>query len=133
MVRRRSETAGISSKNTNGFSHALFFSFLVFFFFFFFFVYYFFSFIFDIKSFFHESSAAADIAWNIDCRQEMHLYGNLAIAFAGFTATAGTVEREAAGSPASSASFRASGEHVADMCPSTDISGRIRARSAADR
>ena len=75
----------------------------------------------------------ADVALDIDVRQEMHLDLDDAVALAGLAAPALDVEREAAGQIATRLRLGEPGEPVADRGEAARIGRRVRARGAADR
>src|ERR1700689_498500 len=91
-----------------------------------------FAFVLDLQCFLVVAAAAADIARNGNIGQEPHFNALQAIALAGLAAAALYVEAEAAGLVAALARFRQHGEDVADRRKDSRISGRIRARRAAD-
>src|SRR5690606_16469076 len=76
--------------------------------------------------------ALADIAGDVDVRQEVHLDLDDAVALAGFAAAALDVEREAPGRIAARLRFRQAGEPVADRGEGAGIGRGVRARRAPD-
>ena len=76
--------------------------------------------------------AAADFAGDVNIRQEIHFDAALAIALAGFAASAFHIEAETARAITALAGFRKHGVKFADRRENTSISGGIRARRAAD-
>ena len=77
--------------------------------------------------------ALADVAGDIDVRQEMHFDLDDAVALAGFAAPALDVEGEAPRLVAARLGFRQAREPFADRREGAGIGGRIGARRAADR
>ena len=76
--------------------------------------------------------ALADLARDVDIRQEVHLDLDDAVALAGLAAPALDVEGEAARLVAAQLGFRQSGEEVADLGEDAGVGGRVGARGAAD-
>src|SRR5690606_7401941 len=74
----------------------------------------------------------ADVAGDIDIRQEVHLDLDDAVALAGLAAPALDVEGEAARLVAARLRFGKAGEPVADRREGAGIGRRVRARRAAD-
>ena len=70
---------------------------------------------------------------NLHIRKEAHFQGFNALAFASFAAAALHIEREAGGGITASLGFFRLSEEFADVVPETDVSGRARTRSLADR
>jgi hypothetical protein len=77
--------------------------------------------------------ALADVAGDVDVRQEVHLDLDDAVALAGLAAAALDVEREAARLVAACLGFRQAGEPFADRREGAGIGRRVGARRAADR
>ena len=77
--------------------------------------------------------ALADVALDIDIRQEMHLDLEHAVALAGLAAPALDVEREAPRPVAARAGFGQAGEPVADRAEGGGIGRRVGARRPPDR
>ena len=77
--------------------------------------------------------ALADVALDIDVRQEVHLDLDDAVALARLAAPALDVEREAARQIAARLGLGQPGEPVADRREAAGIGRRVRARRAADR
>ena len=87
---------------------------------------------FDFQRFAVKTFAFADVAFNINVRKKVHFdFGN-AVAFAGFAASAGHVERKASGRIAAGFGFRQVGKPVADMGKQARISGWIGTRRPTD-
>src|SRR5271170_3311813 len=76
--------------------------------------------------------AAADFAGDVNIGQEIHFDAALAVALAGFAATAFYIEAEAAWAIAAFARFREHGVKLANGRENAGIGGRIGARRAAD-
>src|SRR5207253_6470924 len=79
-----------------------------------------------------ETAPAAHIAQNLHVREKAHLDGLHALAFAGLTAPAGRVEREAARGVAANAGFGGPGIDAADLVPEADVGGGAGAWRLAD-
>ncbi len=77
--------------------------------------------------------ALADLAGDVDIRQEVHLDLDDAVALAGLAAAALDVEREAAGAVAARLRLRQAREPLADRRERAGIGGRVGARCAPDR
>jgi hypothetical protein len=77
--------------------------------------------------------AVADVAGDIDIRQEVHLDLDDAVALAGLATAALDVEGETAGLIAARLCLRQAGKPVADRRKRAGIGGRVGARRAADR
>src|SRR2546423_15591871 len=76
--------------------------------------------------------ALADLARDVDVRQELHLDLEDPVALAVLAATALDVERKTAGLVAADARLRDAREQLADGREQADVRGRIRARRPAD-
>src|ERR1035438_8256376 len=79
------------------------------------------------------TAALADIAGDVDVGKEAHFDALLAVALAGFAASALDVEAESAGLVAAFPRFGQQRKKVADWGERAGIGGRIGARRAADR
>ena len=79
-----------------------------------------------------EALAAALLADQLDIGEELHFDGDGAVALAGFAAAAGHVERKMAGGIAAALGVGRVGKNFADGVEGLQVSGRIRARRAAD-
>ena len=88
---------------------------------------------FHVQRFAVVALALADIALDVNVRQEMHLDLDDAVALAGFAAPALDVEAEAAGGIAARLGLGQFGKPVANGGEGAGIGGRIGARSAPDR
>ena len=80
-----------------------------------------------------EPGAAAGVAGHRDVRQEAHLDGARALAFALLAAAALHVEREAARGVAAHTRLRGSREKPPHVVPDAHVGGRARPRGSADR
>ena len=69
--------------------------------------------------------AVADLAGNVDIRQEVHLNLDLAVSLAGLAAAARHVEREAPGAVAAHAALRHGGKERPQVVPQADVGGRV--------
>src|SRR5580765_6882108 len=87
----------------------------------------------DLQRFAVVALAVADVALNVDVRQEVHLHLDQAIALARLAATALDVEREAPGPVPALARLLHLREDFADRREQSGIGSRVRARRAADR
>src|SRR5690606_25137292 len=76
--------------------------------------------------------AAADVAGDVDIREEVHLDLDDAIALAGFAAAALDIEAEAPGHVAARAGFLGAGEQFADRREQSTVGSRVRSWRAAD-
>src|SRR5690242_11740276 len=79
-----------------------------------------------------EAPSPADVAQNLDVRQEAHLDGLYPLAFARLAAAARGIEREAAGGVAADARLRRAGVDAADLVPEADVGRGAGARGLAD-
>ena len=77
--------------------------------------------------------ALADLARDVDVRQELHLDLEDAVALAVLAAAALDVEAEAARLVAADARLRDAGEQLADRREQADVGGRVGARRPPDR
>ena len=76
--------------------------------------------------------ALADLAGDVNIRQEVHLDLQQAVAGAGLAAAAANVEREAPGAVAAQLGVLRGGEKAADIVKQPGIRRRVGARRAAD-
>ena len=74
----------------------------------------------------------ANVALDVDVRQEVHFHLDHAVAFAGFTAPAFDVEREASRLVAALAGLRRLCEEIADGCEQARVRRGVGARGATD-
>ena len=86
--------------------------------------------IFHREGLFLESSSAADGTAHFDLRQEMHLDGQRARAFAALTASARDVEREMTRGDLILFGFGRGGKGFTDGCEGVRVSRGVRARNA---
>ena len=87
----------------------------------------------DLERFAIVTLAAADLALDIDVRQEMHLDLDQAAAFAVLAPAALDVEAESAGIVTAHTGGRQLRKKLANRCECAGVSNRIRARRPADR
>ena len=90
------------------------------------------AFVFDVEDGGFVTGCVAFFAGEFDVGEELHFYGDGAVALADVAAAAGDVEGEAAGGEALAFGVGLGGEEGADVVEGLYISHRIRPRGAAD-
>ena len=91
-----------------------------------------FAFVLNFESFFFEPCAVAFVAKEVEIGHELHAYGDVAFALAGFAAAAFGVEGEVSGFVATGFGERLVGEELAYLVVGFDVCGRVAAGGASD-